>query len=551
MDKPISRKRALALYRDALERGDFDTVAAVLWLAERDPKLVHMIAKFHERVDALADAKSRRGIIEVVRIVRDSSPDGWPPKPNQNEEEPNMFTTFVPARSPYYGGARKLRWNLIAWAAAVLVMAVLGFVLLYMRAPEMLPEFAAQPASCIAEGQNPQEESVRLAGEAAALLETRALLNTPVEDRPAVFERAGLLALCALQLAYTPEADRVLQQVMANEGAVQSFTGNGDSAVFSPDGRYLLTADDTVLRLWDVATDEEIREFVGHTGYIQALAFSPDGHYILSGSADTTARMWDAETGQEIRQFVGHTRPIQMGTVAFSPDGRYILTGSDDTTVRLWDAATGEEIRRFTGHRMPIFGAAFSPDGRYVATSSWDTTVRLWDAATGDELRQYASHNSWAAQLTFSSDGRYLLNSGTYVVRLSDVESGETIREYQAQGSRTLDSPNFSPDGRYILASDRDNKLALLWDAETAELVRVFDARAFDADAWRAHNVRFSPDGQYIAMAMAGINNAPHLVWLWDTDYHDTVARACEHVTRDFTAEERMEYGLGEGPACP
>jgi Tol biopolymer transport system component len=537
MDKPISRKHALALYRDALERGDFNTVAAVLWLAERDPKLVQMIAKFHERVDApgITDVKPQRGIIEVVRFIRDSSPDGWPPKPDQTEEEPKMYTTFVPAHSPYYGGARKLRWDLIAWAAAILVMAVLGLGLLFMRPPEILPEFAAQPESCMAEGPNPQAESVRLAGEAAALLDAEGD-NT---------ELAMLLGICALQTAYSPEADRVLQQVMANEGVAQTFAGS--AGVFSPDGRNLLTGDNAVARLWDVATGEEIREFAGHTAFIDSLVFSPDGRFVLSSSGDKTARMWDVETGQEIRQFVGHTATVL--TVAFSPDGRYALSGSEDGIPRMWDVETGEEIRRFTGHRNGVF-VAFSPNGRYVATGSWDSTVRLWDAATGNELRQFQPSGQ-AAEVGFSSNGRYLVSSGTNAVRQYNVETGETIREYTAPGSRTLIYANFSPDDRYVLASARDNKLALLWDAETGELVRVFDGRVFAPDAYRMYSVSFSPDGQSIAMATAGVNNAPHLVWLWDTDYHDTVAHACEHFIRDFTAAERAQYGLGEGAACP
>jgi WD40 repeat protein len=513
----------------------------VLWLAERDPKLVHMIAKFHERVDAstsvTADAKPRRGIIEVVRIKRDISPNGWPPKPDQNEEKPDMFTTFVPARSPYYSDARKLRWGLIIGAAAILVVAALGLLLLFMRPPGAAPEFAAQPESCMADGQNPQEESVRLAGEATALLEAEGD-NT---------ELAMMLGICALQTAYTPEADAALQQVMGIGGVAQTFAGDGSGGVFSPDGSYLLTDDNTVLRLWDIATGDEIREFAGHTGYIDSLAFSPDGRYVLSSSGDKTARLWDVETGEEIRQFVGHTATVT--TVAFSPDGRYALSGSEDGIPRLWDVETGEEIRRFTGHLNGVF-VAFSPDGRYVATGSWDNTVRLWDATTGDELRQFQPSGQ-AAEVGFSPDGRYLVSSGTNAVRQYNVETGETIREYTAPGSRTLIYAGFSPDGRYVLASDRNNALALLWDAETGELVRIFDGRNFDADAWRVWAVGFSPNGQQITMGIGASNNLPHLVWLWDTDYHDTIARACEHVIRDFTAEERTEYGLGEGAACP
>lgn len=554
--QPISpqraREQALFRYWNALERGDFKTVAAISKLAERDPILDRMISEMHELEEtpltrekiAPTASKPQRGI-SIVHLKREPSTDSWPPKPDHLEEDSDMNATYS---DTIRRGNHRLQF--VTAFAAALILIVFGLLVIDMAGDPFggLPIFGAQatevPTCADSTKIDVNAESVRLAGEAVALLDA----NTPT---PEVIEQAGLLALCALQTSHTTEADLALQQVMGMDGSVQTFTGNGDSAAFSPDGQYLLTGENAVLRLWDVATGEQLREFIGHTEYVTALTFSPDGRYILSGSADKTVRMWDVETGEEIRQFVGHTDLIQMGTVAFSPDGRYIITGSDDTTVRLWDIETGEEIRRFTGHRMPVFGAAFSPDGRYVATSSWDTTVRLWDAATGDELRQYPRHNSWAAQIAFSSDGRYLLNSGPFVVRLSDVETGETIREYQAQLSRALEFPSFSPDGRYVLASDRDNKLALLWDAETGELVRTFDGRVFDPDAWRMYDVRFSPDGHAIAIAMAGVNNLPHLIWLWDTDYHDTIARACSTVTRDFTPDERAQYGLGEGAPCP
>jgi WD40 repeat protein len=87
--------------------------------------------------------------------------------------------------------------------------------------------------------------------------------------------------------------------------------------------------------------------------------------------------LWDAATGEEVRQFVGHIDTVS--SVAFSSDGRYVLTGSHDSTARLWDAATGEEVRQFVGHTNGVTSVAFSPDGRYVLTGSWDGTARLWE----------------------------------------------------------------------------------------------------------------------------------------------------------------------------
>ncbi len=113
-----------------------------------------------------------------------------------------------------------------------------------------------------------------------------------------------------------------------------------------------------------------------HTGGVWSIAFSPDGSQFVSGSDDQTMRLWDVASGEELRLFNGHTGSVR--SVAFSPDGSQSVRGGSDHTVRLWDMANGEELRLFSGHTDIVWSVAFSPDGSQIVSGSAGQTVRLW-----------------------------------------------------------------------------------------------------------------------------------------------------------------------------
>ncbi len=130
---------------------------------------------------------------------------------------------------------------------------------------------------------------------------------------------------------------------------------------FSPDGQTIALGGGSVLGLWDAATGQEIRSFVGHTSMINGLAFSPDGALLATASQDNPIVLWDVATGQEL--YVGD-QGAPANRVAFSPDGTILLSTGDNGQVVKWEVATGRELGRFFGHARATAGVHFSPDGR-------------------------------------------------------------------------------------------------------------------------------------------------------------------------------------------
>ena len=74
--------------------------------------------------------------------------------------------------------------------------------------------------------------------------------------------------------------------------------------------------------------------------WVLSVGFSPDGAQIVSGGDDGTVRIWDVASGEQVAQLDGHAGGVL--SVGFSPDGAQIVSGGDDSTVRIWDVASGE-----------------------------------------------------------------------------------------------------------------------------------------------------------------------------------------------------------------
>lgn len=173
------------------------------------------------------------------------------------------------------------------------------------------------------------------------------------------------------------ETDEFIQEFFFPSSVVQEANSFYRGAVAN-DGRFVAMTfhEDNRLSLWATDSGEVVREFVGHTDWINDYAFAPDSHWLVSGSNDGTARIWDVESGAELYRFIMPAGAVTA--VLFSPDGRLIATGGDDNKVRLWEIATGEQVRVFAGHEDTINTLDFTSDGQQLLSGSDDKTMRLW-----------------------------------------------------------------------------------------------------------------------------------------------------------------------------
>jgi WD40 repeat protein len=178
------------------------------------------------------------------------------------------------------------------------------------------------------------------------------------------------------------------------------------NAAFSPDGKYVVTAGaDKTACVWDAATGARLTPdasvltldaVMWHTDEINSATFSPDGRYIVTASRDKTARVWDVGQWQRMQKWSytelrGHLNTL--GGAIFSPDNKLVLTWSEDSTTRIWDPDTGRTWAVLRDPTQRAISAVFGPDGKQIITSSQYGTVRSYACdvcGSVDELKALA-----------------------------------------------------------------------------------------------------------------------------------------------------------------
>jgi WD40 repeat protein len=150
---------------------------------------------------------------------------------------------------------------------------------------------------------------------------------------------------------------------------------------FTSDGREALTVShDHTLAAWDLETGR-VRLRIKHPAAVWGLAVTPDGRHLLTGTGgslqssltvlnigqgtDNVLRMWDAASGNLVREMKGHDHAVYA--IDVSPDGRLAATGDWGGTLRLWNLETGAELSKVGPGQGRVPFVAFSPDGKTIA----------------------------------------------------------------------------------------------------------------------------------------------------------------------------------------
>jgi WD40 repeat protein/DNA-binding winged helix-turn-helix (wHTH) protein len=352
---------------------------------------------------------------------------------------------------------------------------------------------------------------------------SRALAAQAEEIRGRDQGQALDLAIRGWRTAKTEEARLAIAKAFPQLVATLNHDAGVESAMFSPDGQWVLTAsDDHTARVWSSKDGRLLATLLGHTDKIIYAEFSPDAQRIVTASLDHTARVWNAADGRPLVTLQGHTDKLYRAQ--FSPDGKRIVTVSWDHTARVWGSIDGRLLAILQGHSDVVAKAAFSLDGRRIVTASWDHTARVWNGADYSLLTTLIGHNDIVADAGFSPDGQAIVTSSyDHTARVWSSVDGRLLAVLQHDGG--VPRAIFSPDGHRIATASLDHT-ARVWDSEHGSLLVTLQGHT-----GAVLHVTFSPDGRLIL-----------------TDSDDYTARVWSSVDGRLLATLQVPAGVASSP---
>jgi len=165
-------------------------------------------------------------------------------------------------------------------------------------------------------------------------------------------------------LAFTPDGKLMAAYHQGSQGVEVMLwdVASGEEAgvhygsapfTFSPAGRTLAcTWNYRDVRMWYLLTGKERGTLnKGERRHLGAVAFTPDAKVLATGTAPQTAedgvvKLWDVVTGRELAAFKDHKGRVSY--LGFTPDGKTLISHCDHG-VRLRDVSSDKVRKRLAG----------------------------------------------------------------------------------------------------------------------------------------------------------------------------------------------------------
>ncbi|XP_031205071.1 LOW QUALITY PROTEIN: transducin-like enhancer protein 6 [Mastomys coucha] len=138
-----------------------------------------------------------------------------------------------------------------------------------------------------------------------------------------------------------------------------------------------------VVRIWDLRTQEIVRNLKGPTGAARSLVVKDDN--VWTGSLDACLRCWDLRMANVSQEYPFQS---QIMSLSHSPTEDWLLLGLADGQQCLFNSSKRSQVLTVGTKDNAILGLKFSPNGQWWASIGMDNFITFHSMPTGAKLFQ-------------------------------------------------------------------------------------------------------------------------------------------------------------------
>lgn len=211
---------------------------------------------------------------------------------------------------------------------------------------------------------------------------------------------------------------------------------------------------------WDIEEGRKIREYEGHEGRVNCVAFHPTADIFITGGDDFKIRAWDLRTRSAVHLLKGHTDAVtSLVAPGVEPE---VISASMDKTVGLWVLGQARNLDYLTGHNSPIKALALDRDDQAFASASFND-IRKWNVPDGKFIHRFHGHDADISSVDVSAENELCsaAHDGTMVFwdwkKYSQLQNVKNI-DMSTTPSEIL-ACKFDQTGKTLITGESDHSI--------------------------------------------------------------------------------------------